>query len=187
MAQIDRRLRELRGYGWQIATYRDDAALKQEEYRYVARGQELWLPGQAKASLQSNSLTAPQRIKVWQADNFLCRTCGVGTGESYDDGVELSKLNIARRKVRLADGVTETQLVTECKRCHAGRDEREVDLGEMLSRVHDLAPLERKVLAGWIEADRRTPGALERLWGNYRTLPERSRRAIAQAVAGENE
>ncbi|MDW6060899.1 hypothetical protein SAZ11_26375 [Streptomyces sp. FXJ1.4098] len=184
-SQIDRRLRDLRAHGWRIDTNRDDPALKLEEQRYVSKGAEVWIPGQAKVAKHKNSLSAAQRNKVWQADNFLCRNCGVGVGELYEDGIEQSKLNVARRSVRLEDGTVEVQYVTECKRCGSAGGDREVDLGAVFDEVKSLTPLERKVFAGWIEADRRTVSALEKLWGTYRTLPEESRAALKKAVNGE--
>ncbi|MCX4823356.1 hypothetical protein OG883_26430 [Streptomyces sp. NBC_01142] len=185
-AQIDRRLRDLRDHGWRIDTSRDDPALKQQEQRYVTKGAEVWLPGQAKVAKHKSSLSAAQRAKVWQNDNFLCRTCGIGAGEPYgDNGDVLSQLNIARRKVVLADGTVDHQMVTECRRCGT-RGEREIDLGVLLSQVAGLSSLEKEVLAGWIEADQRTQGTLEKLWGHYRTLPVASREAVRQATSGED-
>ncbi|GHF25087.1 hypothetical protein [Streptomyces morookaense] len=183
VAQIDRRVRELRDYGWQIDTNRDDPALKLEEQRYVSRGAEIWKPGQAKLPKHKTSLSKAERDKVFMADNFLCRTCGIGVGEVYDGGVATSKLGVTRRKVRLADGTTSVQLVTECDQCRAGAG-REIDLGKLLGDVKALAPLERTVLVEWITADRRERGQLEKLWGMYRTLPEESREAFIKAVTG---
>ncbi|HCT76132.1 MAG TPA: hypothetical protein DGG94_09565 [Micromonosporaceae bacterium] len=184
-AQIDRRVRDLRDFDWRIDTSRDDPALRPEEQRYVSRGAEVWISGQARPPKHKSGLTATQRIKVMQADNFLCRTCGIGAGEPYGDGIELSKLNVARRKVRVADGAPEIQLVTECGRCGVAGGEREANLGDLLRKVKALAPLEQKVLAGWIKSDRRATSELERLWGIYRTLPEESREAIVQCVIQE--
>ncbi|MEU7183045.1 MULTISPECIES: hypothetical protein [Streptomyces] len=186
VAQIDRRMRDLRDHGWTIFTKREDAALKQEEQRYVKKGAEVWIPGQAKASKPKTSLTATQRNKVMAADSFLCRSCGIGVAESYGDGGQEAQLDIARRKVRLEDGTAEVQLVTECNRCRVGGRAREVDLGTVISTVNSLAPLERRVLAAWIEADHRDPSTLEKLWGIFRTLPEESREAVKQAVNGES-
>jgi hypothetical protein len=61
-----------------------------------------------------------------------------------------------------------------------------VDLGELLGKVNSLAPLERRVLAGWMDADRRSTSLLEQLWGVYRTLPEALRSEVRQAVAGQD-
>ncbi|GAA0482151.1 hypothetical protein ACFQ2B_14410 [Streptomyces stramineus] len=187
VAQIDRRMRDLRDHDWTIHTRREDPALKQEEQRYVKKGAEVWIPGQAKTLKTKSSLTASQRTKVMVSDNFLCRSCGIGAGESYYDGGQDSQLDIARRKVVLADGSVQVQLVTECNRCRVGGREREVDLGAVISQVKALAPLERKVLATWVEADGRKPSALEKLWGVYRTLPQESREAVKQAAANEEE
>ncbi|MFB7295543.1 hypothetical protein [Streptomyces rubiginosohelvolus] len=45
VAQIDRRVRELRDYGWVIATNRDDPALSSHEARFVRAGDPVWQPG----------------------------------------------------------------------------------------------------------------------------------------------
>ncbi|MEU4209629.1 hypothetical protein AB0F13_06405 [Streptomyces sp. NPDC026206] len=186
-AQIDRRVRDLRDRGWQIDTNLTDPSLKQEEQRYVAKGAEVWIPGQGKSIKAKDSLTEAQRTKVL-LDDTLCRLCGIGSGEPYGDGSVLqAKLEVARRKVRLADGTVEVQLVLECNRCRRGGDGREVDLGQLLDQVKQLTPVERKVLAGWIESDRRTPSPLERLWGIFRILPAESRTAFTQAVASDDE
>ncbi|CAM5492435.1 hypothetical protein [Streptomyces abikoensis] len=186
VAQIDRRTRDLRDHGWQIDTRREDPSLKLEEQRFVKKGAEIWLPGQAKTQKSKASLTAAQRTKIMAADGFLCRSCGIGAGEAYHDGGQDSQLDVARRKVVLEDGSTPVQFVTECNRCRVGGREREVPLGELFGQVKALSPLERKVLASWIKADARKPSALERLWGVYRTLPEESREAFRQAVVSED-
>lgn len=186
VAQIDRRLRDLRDHDWRIDTNRDDPALRAVEQRYVTKGAEIWIPGQAKIAKHKSSLSPTQRVKVWRDDNFICRTCGIGSGEVYDmGGVEVAQLNVARRTVRLTGDKVTHQLVTECKRCGAAAGDRTVELDALLALVDGLAPFERAVFAGWIAADRREQEPLEKLWGLYRTLPMESRSAIAQAVAAK--
>ncbi|MGW6409231.1 hypothetical protein ACWF95_18925 [Streptomyces vinaceus] len=181
-AQIDRRLRELRSYDWQIDTHREDPSLKQQEQKYVARGAEIWLPGQAAAVKQKASLTATQRAKVWSDDSFLCRTCGIGVGEKYPDGSSgTSQLAIARRKVALPNGSTEEQLVTVCGRCVASHD-NEVGLADLLAEAALLSPIEKGTLTSWIDAGQRTRGTLEQVWGVFQTLPAESRAAIRAAL-----
>lgn len=182
VAQIDRRLRNLRDHGWKIDTSRDDPTLKQEEQRFVAKGADVWVPGRSKAPKHKNSITAAQRFKVLEGDNFLCRSCGIASGEEYEDGIEQSKLNVARRKVLLPDGADEYQFVTECRRCGVGSSDREVDLDAFLELVEALAPMERRIFAGWIAADRRSLSPLDKVWGIHRTLPEASRAAVAEAL-----
>jgi hypothetical protein len=184
--QIDRRVRDLRAHGWQIHTSREDPSLRQDEQRYVSRGAEVWIPGQARQSQLGTKPSRTQRSKIMAGDDFLCRSCGIGVGESYGDGgVETAQLNLARRTVLHPDGTTSTAFITECKRCIAGGSERQVDLGALLTEVAAFSPLERKVLGQWIEADRRTPSSLERFWGRYRTLPGEVRDAVRQAVHNE--
>ncbi|NSC22549.1 hypothetical protein FM076_15730 [Streptomyces albus subsp. chlorinus] len=185
VSQIDRRIRDLRDRGWQIDTRREDPTLELDEQRYVKKGLEVWIPGQAKAKAKSN-LTASQRTRTMQQDNFLCRSCGIGSGESYGDGGSAAQLDIARRKVRLPDGSIETQLVTECNKCRVGGRAREEDVPALLSEIKALSGIERQALAAWIKADRRERSTLERLWGHYRTLPEESRAVLAAAVNDES-
>ncbi|MFD3735727.1 hypothetical protein [Streptomyces sp. NPDC058632] len=184
VAQIDRRIRDLRDRGWRIDTSRDDPSLKQEEQRFVSQGAKVWIPGQAKAPKHKNSLTPAQRQKVFEADSYLCRSCGIAVGEEYgdEDGVTQSVLNIARRKVLLADGSEEYQFVTECKRCGSGSADREVNLGALLEHMENLSSMERRILGGWIAADRRAPEPIDKIWGLYRTLPEETRKAVASAL-----
>ncbi|MEV6026154.1 hypothetical protein [Streptomyces sp. NPDC052036] len=182
VAQIDRRIRDLRDRGWRIDTSRDDPSLKQQEQRFVARGEDVWIPGKSKAPKHKNSLTAAQRLKVFQADNYLCRSCGIAGGEAYEDGITLSVLNVARRKVLMPDGTVDYQLVTECKRCGAGGADREVDLGVILDLAEALSPMERQVFSAWIVADQRSLSPMEKIWGLYRTLPEDSRKAVADTL-----
>ncbi|KUO01998.1 hypothetical protein [Streptomyces caeruleatus] len=187
VAQIDRRLRDLRDHGWQIDTSREDPTLTQQEQRFVAAGTEVWLPGQAKAPKHKASITAAQRAKILAADNYMCRACGIGAGELYEDTVTPAVLNVARRKVVLPDGSTDFQTVTECKRCGLGTGERTVELAQVLAQVRALSPMERQALAAWTEADQRTLGQLEKAWGLYRSLPEDSRKAVAAELADDTE
>ncbi|MFB4192990.1 hypothetical protein [Streptomyces carpaticus] len=187
VTQIDRRIRDLRDRGWQIDTSRHDPSLSQDEQRYVKRGAPVWISGQAKVPEHKSSLSAAQRTRIHQADSYLCRACGIGAGETYEDGIEQAFLNIARRKVLLADGTSTVQYVTSCRRCASGASGHEVDLGDLLARIQSLAPLEREVFAGWVRNDQRERSLMEKLWGEFRTLPEESRLAIASAVGAGSE
>ncbi|NEB18211.1 hypothetical protein [Streptomyces coelicoflavus] len=182
VAQIDRRMRGLRDYGWEILTAREDPELLPQERRFVRRGKDVWVPGQAKSPSHKASITNAQRAKVMQADGYLCRTCGISAGEAYDDGVTQAVLNVARRQVALLDSSVTHELVTECQRCGRGNVDRTVHLAEVLSRVESLAPLERSVLRSWVKNDQRTYSSLEVLWGMYRTLPDDSRMTVAGAL-----
>ncbi|MFF8804876.1 hypothetical protein [Streptomyces omiyaensis] len=184
VAQIDRRVRDLRDHGWQIDTRREDPSLNLDEQRFVKKGSDVWLPGQAKSPKEKSGLTAAQRTKVFIADSFLCRSCGIGAGEAFGDGGQDAQLDVARRQVEQPNGTVVTQLVTECNRCRVGGRQRQADLPGLLDSLVRLSKLERAVFAGWLEADRREPSPLERIWGEYRTLPEESRKTVRDAVSG---
>lgn len=183
VAQIDRRLRDLRDHGWRISTSREDVSLRQEEQRYAERGAQVWVPGEARAKPKA-AISAAQRSQVLYRDDNLCRSCGIAHGDPFDDGSK-AQLDIARRSVRLPNGKEEVQLVTECNRCRVGGRHRVVDVGDILEQVDSLGPLELKIFAGWIAADERKLSGLEKLWGAYRALPAESRDVISQAVRGE--
>ncbi|WP_311775887.1 hypothetical protein [Streptomyces lateritius] len=184
VAQIDRRVRDLRDHDWQIDTRREDESLHLDEQRFVKKGADIWLPGQSKSPKEKSGLTAAQRTKVLVADSFLCRSCGIGAGESFGDGGQDAQLDVARRQVRMPDGTSEVQLVTECNRCRVGGRQRQADLAGVLGSIERLTPLERDVFLNWLNADHRDPSPLERLWGEYRTLPEPARNAVRDAVHG---
>ncbi|MFF9129426.1 hypothetical protein [Streptomyces sp. NPDC014806] len=188
VAQIDRRMRDLRDHGWEIATSREDPTLLPQEHRFVTRGADVWIPGKSKAPAHKGSITNAQRAKVLKADGYLCRTCGVTGGEAYGDGgLEQAVLNVARRPVVQPDGSVEYQLVTECQRCGRGNVDRTVDTADVLADIESLAPVERRVFRGWIAADRRNPSALEKLWALYRTLPADARKAVADKFDGTDD
>ncbi|MGW1009758.1 hypothetical protein ACWD4X_06865 [Streptomyces termitum] len=184
VAQIDRRVRDLRDHDWQIDTRREDDSLHLDEQRFVKKGGEVWLPGQSKSPKEKAGLTAAQRTKVLMADSFLCRSCGIGAGEAFADGGQDAQLDVARRQIVQPDGSVAMQLVTECNRCRVGGRQRQADLSSMLGRLELLSPLERGVFLGWLKADRRDPSPLERIWGEYRTLPGDARMTVRDAVLG---
>ncbi|MFH9492752.1 hypothetical protein ACH4LZ_25615 [Streptomyces halstedii] len=182
ISQADRRVRDLRDYGWQIDTNREDITLGQHEQRFVKPGAPVWEPG--KATKSGVSLTQTQRREVLAHDGHLCRSCGISPGETYADSYEAAQLDIARRVVKLPHGEGETvELVSECNRCRVGGRKESADLGAVLEGIAGLGGLERNLLAGWIEADKREFGAAERLWAQYRTLPEESRTKVRDALS----
>ncbi|MFF7688001.1 hypothetical protein ACFZB6_17790 [Streptomyces syringium] len=184
-AQIDRRMRDLRDFGWQINTNREDAELEAHEQRFVVQGAPVWEPG--KATKTSTAISAPQRRQIYARDSHICRSCGITTGQSYEGSQEGVQLDIARREVIQADGSKAVELVTECKRCRVGGRELTADLPAVLAGVRYLGALEQKILAGWIAADRREFSDLERLWGEYRALPAESRDKVREALDPDSE
>ncbi|MER8044289.1 hypothetical protein [Streptomyces sp. NPDC094032] len=180
-SQIDRRMRDLRTHDWVIATNRDDPTLSPSEQRFVKKGAEVWKPGQARAKSATAAMNATQRREILDRDDHLCRICGIAAGESYDGGIETAQLDIARREV-LKPGGTAVEMVTECRRCRVGGRGQQTDVTDVLSRLGRMSAVERQLFAQWVEADHRDFSAMERLWGEYRSLPAESRETVRSSV-----
>ncbi|GHE40639.1 hypothetical protein [Streptomyces vinaceus] len=179
-SQIDRRMRDLRDRGWRISTNREDVRLTPSEHRFVEMGAEVWKPGQSRVK-PAAVVSAPQRREILDRDDHLCRVCGIAAGEAYDGGIETAQLDLARREVAGPGGVS-VQLVTECRRCRIGGRGRQTDLNGVLDRLDQMSQVEREHFAQWVASDRRDFSLLERLWGEYRSLPAESRGTVRQAL-----
>jgi hypothetical protein len=180
-SQVDRRIRDLRDFGWQISTNREDRSLDPEEQRFVRMGEPVWEPGKATRKTTDN-ISAAARQEVMIRDGRRCRSCGASPGDSYEGTTARAKLDIARREVLLPDGSVEMQLVLECTRCRVGAAGFTVDVPEVLRRVSELSGIERRIMAGWVERDARTFSALEDLWALYRAMPADSRTLVRDAL-----
>ncbi len=179
-AQIDRRMRDLRDFGWRIDTNREDDGLLAHEQRFVEQGTAVWEPGQG--TRPASTFTDTQRRALLVRDGHKCRSCGIGPGEKYVGTFVNSQLDIARREVLLPSGETEVQPLIECKRCRVGGRGLSADLGQVLSRIDQLPAIERKMLAAWIAQDARGFSEVEELWASYRTLPADSRDQVRDAL-----
>ncbi|MFD1833146.1 hypothetical protein ACFSJS_26380 [Streptomyces desertarenae] len=182
VSQIDRRMRDLRDFGWKIHTNREEAGLDTHEQRFVEQGIPVWEPGKA-ARKHGVSITAAQRHEVMMRDGHKCRSCGIGPGDRYVGTDITSQLDVARRSVKLPSGRTETQLVIECNRCRIGNRELVADLGEILIRIDRLPAIEKKILSAWVEQDSRSFSEIEDIWAAYRTLPTAAREHVKDALA----
>ncbi|MFI7350196.1 hypothetical protein ACIBSR_28590 [Streptomyces sp. NPDC049936] len=175
VSQVDRRMRDLRDFGWRIDTNREDAGLDSHEQRFVKPGDPVWEPGRATRKSGTIAIGAARRREVLARDGYMCRSCGITPGETYAGTYEAAQLDIARRDVVKADGTKATELVTECKRCRVGGRLLTADLEKVLTEAAALGSAERSVLSGWVAADRREFSRLEQIWSDYRSLPEESR------------
>ncbi|MEU5838927.1 hypothetical protein ABZ820_35415 [Streptomyces diacarni] len=175
VSQVDRRMRDLRDFGWRIDTNREDAGLDSHEQRFVKPGVPVWEPGRATRKTGTLAIGAGRRREVLSNDGNMCRSCGITPGEMYAGTYEAAQLDIARRDVTKPDGTKATELVTECKRCRVGGRSLTADLRKVLNEIAGLSQVERKVLSDWVAADQRQFSRLEQIWSDYRSLPEDSR------------
>jgi len=185
IAQVDRRIRDLRDYGWVIYTNTDDATLRPDEQRFVKAGTAVWKLDERRQA-RAAGVSAKERRIAFAADQFQCVVCGVAGGETYPDSPSApAVLSVSRKAVRLPGGSTEEQMVTECKRCRAGSDAEEtIDTGRLLSDIQDLDAPDRTRLLRWMERGRRGPTPLDRAWNAYRRLPAASRDEIFKLLRG---
>jgi hypothetical protein len=183
IAQADRRLRDLRDYGWVILTNSEDASLSAEDQRFVQAGAAVWDPASRHAAAPQKALSAKEKKAALARDDYLCTVCGISGGEPYvEDPNQTAVLSVTRRSTVLPDGQEEVHLVTECKRCRAGGDGGPARADEVLEAIRSLDAAERRRLARWIGRGRRSSTLLDRAWSGYRRLPKSAQDRVRSAL-----
>ncbi|GAA0562108.1 hypothetical protein GCM10010172_51600 [Paractinoplanes ferrugineus] len=179
VAQADRRMRDLRKFGWVIRTSADDATLLREDQRFVGAGVPVWEQSARRAAAPERRFSAKEKTSVLARDSHMCTQCGVAAGDSYlDDPNQTALLSVVQRSTVLPDGQTTNSLVTECKRCHSGSGGEPARADEVLASYEALDDRDRQRFRRWTEADRRGSTPLERVWSAYRRLPPAARDAV---------
>lgn len=182
ISQADRRIRDLRSFGWVVLTNTEDARLSADEQRFVSAGLPVWDPSARRAAARK-TITAKERREVMARDGYMCAACGIASTESYqDDSNQSAVLSVARREAVLPSGNLETLLITECKRCHAGSDGQPADVVQLLASIDALDGDEREQLAQWVSLGRRGITPVERAWSAYRRLPSDARHSVREAL-----
>ncbi|MFC9280206.1 hypothetical protein [Streptomyces collinus] len=183
ISQADRRIRDLRDYGWVMLTNTEDATLAAEDQRFAKAGVPVWDSAARRAAAPQKSVSAKDIQAALARDDYMCTICGISGGESYiDDSNQTAVLSVTRRSAVLADGREDILLVTECKRCRAGSSGSPARADEVLGEVQALDADERRRLARWIERGRRGSTALDRAWNAYRRLPADARDSVRKAL-----
>ncbi|AWK12873.1 hypothetical protein DDQ41_12295 [Streptomyces spongiicola] len=185
VSQADRRLRDLRDFGWVILTSTEDATLLSEDQRFVKAGVPVWDPAARRAAAPQKPVSAKEKQSIFTRDDYMCTICGISGGESYpEDSNQTAVLSVTRRTTVLPDGREDVLLVTECKRCRAGNDGSPARADEVLEDIRALDASERRRLARWIERGRRGSTPLDRAWNAYRRLPAAARDEVRSALEG---
>lgn len=185
VSQADRRIRDLRDYGWTILASSEDASLLREDQRFVKVGVPVWDPV-ARRAAAPKTVSAKERQAAMARDDFMCTQCGIVGGEPYvDDSNQTAALSVTRLDTGLPDGRTETLLTTECKRCRAGSgsDRPAVSTHDLLSEIKDLDPSDQVRLARWMARGRRGATPLDRAWSAYRRMPATAREEIRNTLS----
>lgn len=179
IAQADRRIRDLRDYGWVLHSSTEDASLLAEDQRFVKAGVPVWDPGERRKAAPRKAISSKDRKAVLVRDGHMCTLCGIAGAEPYpDDPVMTAVVSVSRRKVRTTDGREIDGFITECKRCRSGRDESPIDARDAVSDAMALSPEERRRLLRWMERGRRGTTELDRAWTAYLRVPVDLRREV---------
>ena len=107
--QADRRMRDLRAYGWRIDTNRQDARLRPHELRLVTVGSEVW-----SASFRPNTVSRvsnKERLTAISEADFRCQTCGIQVGQQRLPGPEFARLEVT---------ASSSGLLVACDLCSKG-------------------------------------------------------------------
>jgi len=185
VAQADRRLRDLRKYGWVIHTSAEDATLNKNEQRLVAVGAPVW-DARERKRVAKTSISAKLRRRTLEKHNYQCCICGIMGGEIYlEPPIETAVLGVSSRTVVMADGASDRMLVAECKRCKAGAARHAIDAQHLVRDITSLSRSERSLFIRWTRSERRN--RLDRLWSQFRRLPAEARDQITNTLLEQDE
>ncbi|MFI6400500.1 HNH endonuclease [Rhodococcus coprophilus] len=185
VSQVDRRIRDLRDYGWSIFTNTQDASLTPEDQRFVSAGVPVW-NADARRAAAKKTVTAKERQFVMERDGFQCTICGIAGGEVHLDAAnQVAVLAVAQRSVRGEDGETREMLVTLCKRCSSGDSEQGGSVGEVLGEFRGLDEVDRARFSRWAVKSQRGQTPLDRVWTAFRRLPAEARAEVVARIAGD--
>lgn len=183
VSQVDRRIRDLRDYGWIVYSNTEDASLLAEDQRFVKAGTAVWDPKARREAAPSKALPNKDRQAILKRDNYMCTLCGIAGGEAYpDDTVMTAVLAVSRRIVMDGSGSEHEALVTECKRCKAGRDNASPSVNDAVVAAAELDPGELRRLVRWMDRGRRGTTPLDRAWAAYLRLPPELRPEVADRL-----
>jgi hypothetical protein len=181
ITQADRRLRDLRDYGWVIHTHVEDLSLNSNEQRLVSVGKPVWERGVRKDST-AVALNAKMRMAIFAQHDYQCAICGIAGGEKYPDAPHMTAvLSISRRSVKLTSPEEAIMFIPECKRCRSGKHEP-IDLAVLVASINKLDPVDRIAFVRWIDEGRR--GLLDHVWADFRRLsPEAQEEVCGRLTA----
>lgn len=185
IAQADRRIRDLRTWGWVILSSKEDATLTLDQQRFVESGVPTWDKEARRQAKREKPITAKEREATLSRDDYLCTVCGISGGEAYPDSpAHTAVLVVSRRPVATADGIESMLLVTECKICRSGLGSQVRDISKALEAFRALDNDDRTRLAQWVKAGRRDLTAAEKAWAQYMRLPTAAREELRSLLTG---
>ncbi len=183
ISQADRRIRDLRDYGWVVYSSTEDATLLAEDQRFVKAGVPVWNPKARRASAPSKAISAKERQAVLARDGYMCTLCGIAGGEPYpDDSLMTAVLAVSRHSVSGPHEYETEVLMTECKRCRSGGAPNPVAAEDALAAARSLGPGELHRLLRWMDRGRRGSTALDLAWAAYRRVAVEQRKEVTDSL-----
>lgn len=183
VSQVDRRIRDLRDYGWVVHSSAEDATLLREDQRFVSAGVPIWDSKARRANAPNKAISTKERQVVLARDGYMCTLCGIAGGESYpDDAIMTAVLAVSRRMVTSDDGRPKQIFVTECKRCRSGNVPAPLAAGDVVGYATELDPDDLRRLVRWMERGRRGTTELDRAWSAYLRVPPDERPRVAERI-----
>ncbi|MCQ1576680.1 HNH endonuclease [Streptomyces parvus] len=172
VAQIDRRIRDLRNYGWVIDTSREDVGLGSHEQRFVKPGSPVWDPA-ARKRRSREPVSASLRRSAMERAHYACEMCGRA----------VPHLDLTHRVPLAAGGSNDLDnLEVICTACNAARHAAP-GISELADRASSLPILERTRLLTWMTMGARPRSALEDIWAQYQQLSSIDQQAMARHLA----
>ena len=191
--QIDRRLRDLRDYGWRIDEARStlNSDLRPDERRLVHIGVAYWDP-EARRVGKPEKISAKIRSQIFHRDGHACVRCGIASGEEFADmpGVTARMTAAHVYPDRLGGKATASDLITACQFCNeAIRDETPnyLDAAQVQLRVRSLGRSDLERLLNRMRTGRAEADKVDFVWRAYLQLPAVSREEILADLETELE
>ncbi|MBK5995868.1 HNH endonuclease [Streptomyces sp. MBT58] len=172
VAQIDRRIRDLRSYGWVIDTSREDVGLGSHEQRFVKPGIPVWDPA-ARKRRSREPVSPSARRSALQRAHYACEMCGRA----------VPRLDLAHRVSLTAGGSNDLgNLAILCSACHAARDAAP-GISDLTDRASSLPIREKMRLLTWMTMGERPRTVLEDIWAQYQQLSSIDKQEMARHLA----
>jgi ribosomal protein S14 len=151
--QIDRRMRDLRKYGWIIHTNREDATLRTNELRLVMAGQPVW---DKAASAPKTGPTSKERRSALSAASFMCQDCGTPAGVEF--------LELPYATAMLSVSIAHGRAHVRCQRCKNSPAEiTQIEIARLGAALAVLTSAERAQLRSWLRSGR-SVSPLDKAW-----------------------
>lgn len=186
VAQIDRRVRDLRDYGWVIEESRMGRDLDTNEQRLVTIGVPVWDP-EARRAATPMAISARVREEVFFRDGHACVRCGIAAGEAFDDAPHIRARLTAGHLYpsSLGGRATASDLVTTCQRCNESIQQSThnyLNAQQVMVRIQSLGKPDRARLLRRMESNMREPDRVDNAWREFRQLPGVEREAVKAAL-----